>query len=361
MATVSGSGRTIPIPNGRHAWPTVPGHASLRAATGNRDEEGAEETRDLLPLVVVVGPTAVGKSALANAIAPDLRGEIVSADSRQVYRYMDVGTAKPTRDEQARVRHHLIDVVDPDGEYTLATYQADAYRAIEDVHRRGHLPLLVGGTGLYVRAVVEGLGIPRVAPQPEIRAELEARLARDGVESLARELDTLDPVAAASVDRRNPRRLIRAIEVCRASGRPISVLQTAHPPPYRVLTIGLTRDRAALYRRIDERVDEQIRDGLVEENQRLLAMGYTYDLPSMSGLGYRQIGLYLRGEVTLPRALEILKFETHRFARQQYNWFRLDDERIRWLTSGPDAAERALHQIQRFLDSNRVRDAGGEA
>ena len=130
-------------------------------------------------------------------LAPELGGEIVSADSRQVYRYMDVGTAKPTLEEQARVRHHVIDVVDPDEEYTLATYQADAYRAIEDVHRRGGLPLLVGGTGLYIRAVVEGLGIPRVPPQPEIRAELEARLAREGVESLARELDALDPVAAA--------------------------------------------------------------------------------------------------------------------------------------------------------------------
>ena len=311
-------------------------------------------------LVVVVGPTAVGKSALAYAIAPELRGEIVSADSRQVYRHMDVGTAKPTREEQARVRHHVIDVVDPDGEYTLATYQADAYRAIEDVHRRGGLPLLVGGTGLYVRAVVAGLGIPRVAPQPEIRAELEARLALEGVESLARELDALDPVAAASIDRRNPRRLIRAIEVCRASGRPISALQTAQPPPYQVLTIGLTRDREALYQRIDERVDEQVRDGLIEENRRLLDLGYTYDLPSMSGLGYRQIGLYLRGEVTLPRALEILKFETHRFARQQYNWFRLDDESIRWLTSGPDAAETSLRLIQRFLGSESAESDGAE-
>jgi tRNA dimethylallyltransferase len=324
---------------------TTPRRGQAGSAVGQSQIPSTEHR----PLVVVVGPTAVGKSALAMSLAPGLDGEIVSADSRQVYRQMDVGTAKPTPDEQKRVRHHVIDVVDPDEEYTLATYQVDAYQAIDDVHRRGGLPILVGGTGLYIRAVVEGLGIPRVPPQPEIRAELEARLAREGVESLARELDSLDPVSAATVDRRNPRRLIRAIEVCRASGQPISSLRTAHPPPYRVLTVGLTLDRATLYRRIDERVDDQVRDGLIEENQRLVARGYTYDLPSMSGLGYRQIGLYLGGEVDLPRALEILRFETHRFARQQYNWFRLDDTRIRWLASGPDAAERASHLIRGFL------------
>lgn len=306
------------------------------------------------PLVVVVGPTAVGKSALAMRLAPELGGEIVSADSRQVYRHMDIGTAKPTPEEQARVRHHLIDLVEPDGEYTLATFQADAYRAIEEVHRRGRLPLFVGGTGLYIQAVVEGLGIPRVAPRPEIRAELESRIAREGLDSLARELDGLDPVTAARIDRRNPRRLIRAIEVCRVAGRPMSDLQTAHPPSYRVLTLGLTLDRPALYQAIDNRVDEQIEAGLVEENRRLLAMGYTYDLPSMSGLGYRQIDLYLRGEVDLGRAVEILKFETHRFARQQYNWFRLDDERIRWLTNGPEATERALDLARRLLETGVV-------
>lgn len=322
-----------------------------KLVAGNLDgpTDGRPQT-DGLPLIVVVGPTAVGKSALALRLASSLGGEIVSADSRQIYRYMDIGTAKSTPQEQAQVRHHLIDVVDPDDEYTLAHFQADAYRAIDDVLARGRLPLLVGGTGLYVRAVVEGLRIPRVAPQPELRAELAERARREGPDSVHRELRALDPTAAERIDPRNVRRVIRALEVCYTAGVPISHLQTSNPPPYRTLIIGLTADRETLFRRIDVRVDEQLAAGLVEENRRLLAMGYGYDLPSMSGLGYRQIGMYLRGEVDLLRAVEILKFETHRFARQQFTWFRLDDPRIRWLESGPGAPERALALVREFVD-----------
>ncbi len=308
------------------------------------------QARGLPPLIVVVGPTAVGKSALALRLAEALGGEIVSADSRQVYRFMDVGTAKPTRQEQARVHHHLIDVVYPDEDYTLAHFQADAYRAIDDVLDRGCLPFLVGGTGLYVRAVVEGLVIPRVAPQAALRVELEERARREGRDAVYRELQALDPVAASRIDPRNVRRVIRALEVCRATGQPISRLQAAAAPPYRVLTIGLTTDRETLYRRIDARVDEQLAAGLVEENRDLLARGYGYDLPAMSGLGYRQIGMYLRGEVSLPRAVEILKFETHRFARQQYTWFRLSDPRIHWLETGPATFDRAARLVREHVE-----------
>jgi tRNA dimethylallyltransferase len=300
-----------------------------------------------LPLVVIVGPTAAGKSALALRLAQQFGGEIVSADSRQIYRQMDVGTAKPSPEEQALVPHHMIDVVDPDGEYTLAHFQAAAYRAIAEIHARGRLPLLVGGTGLYVRAVVEGLRIPAVPPQPDLRAALEARARAEGHEALLADLAARDPLAAARIDPRNIRRVIRAIEVCEVSGRPFSSFQESDPPPYRVLTLGVRADREALYARIDARVDAMIAAGLVAENERLVARGYGYDLPAMSGLGYRQIGMYLRGEIALPRAIEILKFETHRFARQQHAWFRESDPRITWLA--PDEHDKAFEMLKGYV------------
>ena len=322
-------------------------------------ERGTQTSGIGLPaLVVIVGPTAVGKSALALRLADALGGEIVSADSRLVYRYMDIGTAKPTPQEQALVRHHVIDLVDPDEEYTLARFQADAYRAIDGILARGRLPLLVGGTGLYVRAVVDGLRIPQVEPQPELRAALEERARREGAEHIHRELERLDPLSARRIDPRNVRRVIRALEVHRVTGKPFSHFQQASPPPYPILMIGLTADREDLYRRIDDRVDAQLAAGLVDENRRLLAMGYDYHLPSMSGLGYRQIGMYLRGEVGLSRAVEILKFETHRFARQQYTWFRLDDRRIHWLKNGPRATDQALGLVRALAEERARRPSG---
>lgn len=304
------------------------------------------------PLVAIVGPTAVGKSELAMELALALDGEVVSADSRQIYRFMDIGTAKPSREEQRLVRHHLVDIVDPDQEYTLADFQRGAYAAIDNILRRGKLPLLVGGTGLYVRAVLEGLIIPRIPPDPEFRRQMEERARIEGAESLHKELFIVDPVAASKIDPRNVRRVIRALEVYHHTGRPISELQKAKPPPYDVLIIGLTCSREELYRRIDERVHWQIANGLVEETRRLVAMGYSYSLPSMSGLGYRQIGMYVRGEVTLEKAIDLIKTETHRFARQQYTWFRLDDPKIHWIERGPDGQKQALELVEKFLSRN---------
>lgn len=312
---------------------------------------GSAEGQPRPPLVAIVGPTAVGKSDLALHLALTLGGEIVSADSRQVYRYLDIGTAKPTPEERALVPHHLVDVVDPNEQYTLAQYQADAYRAIDGIIGRGHIPFLVGGTGLYVRAVVEGLRIPRVPPDARLRAELERRAVDEGPEALHRELQRVDPEAAAQIDWRNVRRVIRAIEVYRATGRPISELRQTQAPPYEVLMIGLTVERAELYRRIDQRVDRMIAAGLVEEVKRLLDMGYGFDTAAMSGLGYRQIGAFLRGEVDLPRAVEMIKNETHRFARQQYTWFRLDDPRIHWFEARPGVEHDAERFVEAWLNS----------
>ena len=301
------------------------------------------------PLIAIVGPTAVGKSDLALGLAVKLGGEIVSADSRQIYRYMDIGTAKPTEEERRLVPHHLVDIVDPDEEYTLADFQRDAYNAIDDILHRGKLPFLVGGTGLYAKAVIDGLVIPRIPPDPDFRREMEERARTEGAESLHKELLIIDPVAASKIDPRNVRRVIRALEVYHHTGRPISELQQAKPPSYDILITGLTCSREELYRRIDERVDWQIANGLVEETKRLVAMGYSYVLPSMSGLGYRQIGMYLRGDITLETAIQLIKTETHRFARQQYTWFRLDDPKIHWLLRETDYKERALELVRSFL------------
>lgn len=286
----------------------------------------SKETRQLSNLVVIVGPTAVGKTAAAIQLAQRFDGEIVSADSRQIYRGMDIGTAKPTRDEQAHARHHLIDIVAPDEFYTLARYQADAYAAIDDILARGKQPFLVGGAGLYIRAVVEGLRIPRVPPNTELRTQLEAQ---DGM-ALYERLRALDPDAAARIDPRNVRRTIRALEVCLTTGARFSELGRAAPPSFRITHIGLTMSRTELYARIDARVDRMMAEGLVAEVERLVAQGYTWELPSMSGLGYRQIGEYLRGPASLDEAVANIKRATRDFVRRQYAWFRLRDERIRW-------------------------------
>ncbi len=302
-------------------------------------------------LIVIVGPTAVGKSRLAIRLAQTFGGEIVSADSRQVYRYMDIGTAKPSPEERALVPHHLIDIVDPDQELGLALYQNMAYHAIEDILGRDRLPILVGGSGLYVRAVVEGWRIPNIPPNAELRQSLAIRAKAEGCTVLYNELMELDPVAARRIDPRNVRRVIRAIEVCRGAGEPFSQLQRREPPPFQILTIGLTADRERLYQRIDSRVDMMIRQGLVEEVEGLVEKGYTFDLPSMSGIGYRQIGWYLLGKLKLESAIQEIKFQTHRFARHQYAWFRLEDERIEWFDIGEKFEEPIQSLVRGFIGS----------
>jgi len=281
-------------------------------------------------LLAIVGPTGVGKSRLALRLAQAFDGEIVSADSRQVYRYMDIGTAKPSPEELSLVPHHLIDIVNPDEDFSLAQYQQLAYRAIEDIHQRHKLALLVGGSGLYVWSVLDGWRIPRVAPDPGFRHSLEEKAARVGKDELYQELARVDPVAAQRIDPRNVRRTIRALEVHRGAEVPISRLQGKTAPPFNTLIIGLTADRAELYRRIDLRVDEMIQRGLVDEVKRLVNRGYDSYLPAMSGIGYKQIGMFLKGEITLAVAIQQIKFETHRLVRHQYSWFQLKDDRIRW-------------------------------
>ena len=284
----------------------------------------------MTPLLVIVGPTAVGKTALSLRLTQDIPLEILSADSRQIYRRCDIGTAKPTPAELAIAPHHFIDVVDPDQILTLAQFQEQTYELIETICGRGRLPVLVGGSGQWIKAVVEGWGIPRVPPDYALRVELEAQAKHKGHDSLYADLTAVDPVAATKIDSRNVRRVIRALEVYRKTGVPISVHQQKNPPPYRILQIGLTMPREQLYERVDRRIDKMMELGLLKEVRRLAEAGYGWEQPAMLGLGYRQIGQHLRGEASLDEAVALIKKETRRFVRQQYNWFRLDDERISW-------------------------------
>jgi tRNA dimethylallyltransferase len=302
------------------------------------------------PLLVIVGPTAVGKTALSLQIAQDFNGEIISADSRQIYHGLDIGTAKATPEQQVIVPHHLLDVVAPHEVLTLAEFQTRAYVAIEAIHQRKRLPILVGGTGQWVQAVVEGWGIPRVPPDPALRAALEAEAQTIGSVAFHARLAAVDPQAAQKLDPRNVRRVIRALEVYHKTGIPISQHQRKTTPPYHTLQIGLTVPRQALYQRIDQRVDQMMEMGLLDEVKRLVETGYGWDLPAMSGLGYRQIGQYLRGEVSLEEAVALIKKETRRFVRQQYNWFRLDDPQIKWFDVSEDL-EAAYKKVKNFLEA----------
>jgi tRNA dimethylallyltransferase len=292
-----------------------------------------------------VGPTATGKTSLALELARRFGGEVVGADSRQVYRHMDIGTAKPTPEERARARHHLVDVADPDEPFSLGRWLELAQQALEDVWSRGRQPLLVGGTGQYVWALLEGWRVPRVPPQPELRRRLEAR----DPAALFEEVRRVDAQAAARIGPANRRRLVRALEVFEVSGRPISYWQAKEPPGFRTLTIGLRLPRDELYRRIDERVDRMIAAGLIEEARRLLAMGYSPDLPSMSGIGYKEACAHLAGEMTLAEAAARIKTETHRLARHQNAWFKQDEPRMRWLDAGEGVLEAAERLAQEWL------------
>lgn len=297
-------------------------------------------------LIAIVGQTATGKTALGIALARRLDGEIINADSRQVYRGMDVGTAKPSPAERAQARHWLIDVLAPDEPLTLSTFLELAHDAADDIWSRGKLPLVVGGTGQYIRALLEGWQVPKVPPQPALRAELEALAEREGADAVRDELRRIDPASAETIDARNVRRMIRAIEVTRMTGRPFSEWGGKSEPDFGATVVGLRLPRDDLYRRIDERVDAMIRAGLFEEVRRLNAEGYGCGLPSMSSIGYREACQHLQGELSAGEAAARIKTETHRLARVQDTWFR-NDPAIRWLDADdPALVETALALVE---------------
>lgn len=284
------------------------------------------------PLIVIIGPTAIGKTRFALALAQAITGEIIGADSRQVYQHMALGTAQPTPEQRALVAHHLIDFIPPDENLTLAAYQQMTYACVADIHARGKIPLLVGGTGQYITAVVEGWTIPEVPPNHDFRAQLESfvQMTPSASQILYERLQAVDPQAAEKIHPNNTRRVIRALEVYEETGIKFSDLQRKIPPPYTILELGLQMERQRLYDRADLRVDQMMADGFLQEVEYLLKLGYNRRLPSMSGLGYQQLAAHLLDALPLDDAIASTKIATHDFIRRQLTWFRKHDNGILW-------------------------------
>jgi tRNA dimethylallyltransferase len=297
-------------------------------------------------LVVIIGPTGVGKTELAIKLARKIDGEIISADSRYFYRGMDIGTAKPSKAELAQVPHHLIDIADPDERCSLASFQEQARRLIADIQQRGRLPMLVGGTGQYVRAVVEGWSPPAQAPDHAMRDALEAWGHRIGYQALYDRLAVIDPTAAKAIDPTNMRRTIRALEVIFLTGERFSTQRTKEPCPYSIAFLGLNRPRPELYQRIDQRIDAMMSNGFLDEVRGLLEKGYNPWLPSLSAIGYREMIWYLKGRLTLVEAVVCMRRSTRIYVRRQANWFKPADPSIHWL----DAGQVCLDDIASWLE-----------
>ncbi|MGB1285697.1 MAG: tRNA (adenosine(37)-N6)-dimethylallyltransferase MiaA [Aggregatilineales bacterium] len=304
------------------------------------------------PLIVITGATATGKTRLGIQLAQHFSGEIISADSRQVYRYMDIGTAKATPDEQAAALHHLIDIVEPDEQLSLAQYQDMAYAKIDALHESNKLPLFVGGTGQYITAVIDGWSIPRIPPNIPLRAELEAYAKEYSADALHDRLVKRDPEYAARTHPNNVRRVVRALEVCIESGSTMTLLQQHKAPPYRIYSIGLTMEREALYERVDSRIDDMVERGFIDEVQSLLAQGYPATLPAMSAVGYREISAYLKDEMTLEDAIYKTKTSTHAFIRRQDVWFRGHNQDIVWHNSPELDMDKLLRELTIHLQDS---------
>jgi tRNA dimethylallyltransferase len=303
----------------------------------------------LPPVVALIGPTGVGKTLGAVELAEQIGAEIISADSRLLYRGMDVGTAKPSPELRRRVAHHLIDVADPEQVWSLADYRRAALQVIQEVHGRRKLPVLVGGTGQYITAILEGWTPPVGAADPVLRRELEAYAVEHGPAGLHRRLQQVDPARAAALDPRNVRRVVRALEVYQLTGRPASELQGQSSPEFRSLWLGLSLPRPVLYRRIDDRIRRMLQGGLLDEVGALLEHGLTPDHPTMSAIGYRQVAEYLLGEKTLVEAEAEMRRLTRKFIRRQANWFKPEDERIHWFVADEQVVSRMAARVRAWL------------
>ncbi|MBH8598333.1 tRNA (adenosine(37)-N6)-dimethylallyltransferase MiaA [Thermoactinomyces sp. CICC 10523] len=296
-------------------------------------------------LLVIVGPTAVGKTDLSLTLAKMFDGEIISGDSMQVYKGMDIGTAKASPEEQRAAPHHMIDLIDPDVPFSVQEFQKLARQKIAEIHARGHLPMLVGGTGLYIEAVTHDYELPHVPENPDLREELRNLAESKGNEYLHSRLGEVDPDAAAKLHPNDLRRIIRALEVYEVTGKPFSSLKGKGTSPFDALWIGLTMPRELLYERINRRVDQMIEAGLVEEVKRLKERGYHLGLTSMQAIGYKEIISYLNGDITLAEAVDSIKKGTRKYAKRQLSWFRRLKE-IHWF----DVTEpQCLREIQQLV------------
>ena len=301
------------------------------------------------PLLAIVGPTAVGKSQLAIQLALRFEGEIISADSRQLYRGMDIGTAKPSAVQRALVPHHLVDVARPDETWSLSLYRAEAMTTIRDVQQRGKLPILVGGTGQYVMAILEGWEPPPRGADNSLRRELEQYAETQGKQALHRRLAEIDPLLAATIDARNTRRVIRALEVHHITGQAPSLVRRRTQVPFQDLRIGLILPRRELYARIDARIDDMLKAGWVEEVRKLLQQGFGPELPAMSAIGYRQLTAYLQGIAALEDALKSIRRASRQFVRRQANWFKAGDPRIHWFEAMTGVDVRVAQMVREWL------------
>lgn len=303
----------------------------LKIAGGDNEQMGLNDREQRRPLVILTGPTAVGKTSLSIALAKAINGEIVSADSMQVYRHMDIGSAKITTEEMAGVPHHLIDVLEPTEAFNVVIFQKLAKEAMAGIYERGHIPILVGGTGFYIQAVLYDIDFTENDEDPSLRKELEAFAKREGAEALYERLKVVDPASCGSIHAHNVKRVIRALEFYEKTGQPISAhneVQRQNVSPYRFAYFVLNDRREKIYSRIDLRVEQMVAAGLVEEVQRLKEMGCTKDMVSMQGLGYKEILRYLEGELTLEEAIYLIKRDTRHFAKRQLTWFRREKEVI---------------------------------
>lgn len=296
--------------------------------------------------MAVFGPTAVGKTEAAIFAARELNAEIISVDSRQIYRGMDIGTAKPTAQQRARVPHHLIDVADPGNPWSLVDYCEAAFAVITAIHTRGRLPMLVGGTGQYFTAILEGWEPPPKESDPRLRGELEAYAKEYGSQALHERLEDIDPVSAQRIDHRNVRRVVRALEISHLSGEPASSVRMKKPPPYNVLRIGLKMPREKLYTKIDARIEAMIDAGFVEEVRSLLSGGIEPNSVAMSAIGYKQIAEYVLGKTTLDEAVVQIRRLTRQFVRRQANWFKANDPQIHWLDASPNVGNKMVSIIE---------------
>ncbi|MBY0088680.1 tRNA (adenosine(37)-N6)-dimethylallyltransferase MiaA [Brevibacillus sp. M2.1A] len=301
-------------------------------------------------LVVIIGPTAVGKTQLSLELAEQFDGEIISGDSMQVYRGMDIGTAKAEPEELASIPHHLIDIKNPDEEYSVAMFQESAAGLITDINQRGKLPFIVGGTGLYIESVTHRFQFSTTSQDPELRDRLQRLADSEGVEALHARLADVDPITAERLHPNDVKRVIRALEIYESSGYKMSDFQLrAQHSPYDLVMIGLTMDRAKLYERINHRVELMIEAGLVEEVRELLDAGYDASLVSMQGLGYKELIPYLYGEITLEKAVNDIQQRTRHFAKRQLSWFRRMEE-IQWFDMTDPAEQRNnVETIKRIL------------
>lgn len=301
-----------------------------------------------LPLVIVAGPTASGKTRLAIDLAKLINGEIVSADSMQIYKYLDIGSAKPTPSERSEAVHHMLDFLEPDAQYSVADYTEQAHTVIADILKRGKMPIMCGGTGLYINSVADDVTFGEIDTDYEIRESLEQYAKENGNEALLEILAEFDPVSAKRLHPNNARRIIRAIEFYRVTGVPISVHQEQtkqHTSRYNPIIFCIDFDRQKLYERINMRVDIMLKEGLIDEVKSLVDMGYTTALNSMKAIGYKELIDYFNGSISLDEAVEIIKQSSRRYAKRQLTWFRRD-KRIIWLNAEGDILQEAYSAVK---------------